>query len=212
MLTALLFGVRLQGSERIHWDMTTLVLQRALRLRLRSGMRVAEIGTGPYALLARIARRLCTCTVDAGDINPTYVQSASQEVAGTASSVSVIESDLFAAFTGQYDLVFSNTLYIPRADGRSREIDRMHPSETDWCGGESGYEFIERLLADARPRLRPQGLLLLGFNAAYLDEQEVRRRCDVFGYEVDMCTRMPLNPSCVLHLTAQQSQQGQNPR
>jgi release factor glutamine methyltransferase len=161
---------------------------------------VLEIGTGPYLLLALWLERHFNCSIDACDINPKYVQLAQSFAATIGSRVNVIQSDMFGDIANRYDVVYSNTLYIPRQAGAERGIDRMHESETDWCGGESGYEFIDRLLSSSAMYLKRNGQVLLGFSALYLGEREVRELCIKHAFRIVHVTRRLLNPSRVYHL------------
>jgi methylase of polypeptide subunit release factors len=200
LLTRALFNVRLHEGERIHWDFTTLVLRRALLRSAMPGMRVLEIGTGPYALLPRFLERHRPCHIEVCDINPDYVEQARRQLATEPSHIHVLQSDLFENITQRYDLVFSNTLYIPREEGTRRGIDSMHERDSDWCGGTTGYEFIDRLLSSAPDHLLHGGQLLLGFNTMYLDADELKRLCERREFHVVQETHMLMNPSRVLHL------------
>jgi methylase of polypeptide subunit release factors len=57
-------------------------------------------------------------------------------------SVTVVQSDLFAALDNTYDLIFFNSVYIPRKIGQTLRIDTLHSYETDRCGGNDGIETI----------------------------------------------------------------------
>ncbi|MBN1448082.1 MAG: hypothetical protein JXA28_09135 [Bacteroidetes bacterium] len=200
VLTWMLFGIRPNDTGRIHWDFTTLVLRRALRESVRPGMHVLEIGTGPYALLPLSIAPRIDCRIDACDINPAYAAHAQNQIPKTVAGIRIFTSDLFTSVERRYDLIFSNTLYIPRDEGRRRGINRMHEKETDWCGGDSGYEFIGRFLEEGTQYLSPGGMILLGFNTVYLEKEIVEQHCRHNGYSITAVTQQLLNPSRVYHL------------
>lgn len=204
ILTWMLFGIHLQDARRIHWDFTTLVLRKALRCSVRQGMHILEVGTGPYALLPRYVLRRTACRIDACDINPDYISHARTQISNTVQGMRIFKSDLFSAVDRRYDIIFSNVLYIPRAEGKRRGIDRMHARETDWCGGARGDEFIARFLAGGKEYLSPEGTLLLGFNTSYLGCETVEQRCREHGYRIAAVTQQTGNPSRVYHLAPEE--------
>ncbi len=194
ILTELLFGVRPHHGERIYWDFTTLVLRSALKRAVRDGMKILEIGAGPYALLALYIEKHFQCKIDGTDINQIYVDEAARDIANRKSKVAIFQSDLFQNIAATYDLIYSNTLYIPRRAGHERGLETLHSTETDWCGGETGYEYIDRLLMEAPSFLTKEGAVLLGFNSFYLDEGKIRVLCIDRAFEIVSETKNKLNP------------------
>ena len=196
LLTRVLFGVKTRGGRRIHWDFTTLVLKRSLRTA-RPGMRVLEVGTGPYGLLAvHLARR--GCHVTACDINSAYVAGARRTANRNRARAEFLRSDLFDRVTGAYDLILFNAVYIPRQTGRALGIAALHDFETDWCGGRDGAETIERFLREAPGHLRDGGCVLLGYNPHYLPTGRLVALCRALGLAWRLCPPVLLNPSRVL--------------
>ena len=156
------------------------------------------MGTGPYAILSiSLAKRL-RCRILACDINPEYVTGSRRTAELNAATVRIINSDLFSSIEDKFDVIFFNSIYIPRQKGRRWGIDLLHDQESDWCGGESGTETIDRFLRDAYLYLKDNGQILLGFNPRYLPASLVVRLCNDYGYEVKATCRAALNPSQVL--------------
>jgi methylase of polypeptide subunit release factors len=201
LLTRALFGVRIEGGPRIHWDWTTLMLRRPLLRHVRPDMRVLEVGTGPYAILPIFLVRRIHARITASDIDTDYVAHARRICARNGAAIDLVAGDLFANCPGPYDLIFFNAVYIPRAVGVGLGIDALHDRETDWCGGEAGTETIERFLRDAADRLAPGGIVLLGTNAAYLPDDRVDAVARAQGYAVRDRYASLLNPSHILILT-----------
>jgi ribosomal protein L3 glutamine methyltransferase len=76
--------------------------------------------------------------------------------------VRLIESDVFDAVPrARYDVIVSNPPYEPtnRVDRLPAEFRREPRLALD--GGADGLEIIRKLLRQARPRLAPQGVLLI---------------------------------------------------
>lgn len=206
LLTRLLFDVSVLGSERIHWDFTTLSLRGCLQRYAHPGHRVLEVGTGPYALLSLFLAKRRGCETAACDINTAYVRSArSSAIRNNVHSLNVFESDLLESVSGRFDLIYFNAVYIPRPVGISLGINHLHSYETDWCGGETGGEVIERFLRQAPACLRPGGIVLLGYNPRYLGTKQVMSLAGESGLRPLDVWKSRIIPSKVLVLTTEQS-------
>lgn len=199
-LTKILFGVTVAGSKRIHWDFTTIALRNVLTRYIHEGDNVLEMGTGPYALLSIYLRKRINCRVTACDINQEYIQNACDTAQQNAVTVEVFQSDLFDHVDRRYKCIFFNAVYIPRSDGIRYGIDRLHDTETDWCGGKEGSEVIRHFLEQAPNHLETEGTVLLGYNPIYLKTGLLRRiieNCQL-GIEKNCSSR--INPSNVVVL------------
>jgi release factor glutamine methyltransferase len=75
--------------------------------------------------------------------------------------VNVIQSDLFSNIKDKYDIIFFNSVYIPRSIGEKLGVDIINDYKSDWCGGEDGTEVITRFLATAGRFLTNNGEILL---------------------------------------------------
>lgn len=198
LVTRMLFGVKVLGSKRIHWDFTTLALKKAINRHIEDGMRVLEMGTGPHAILSVYMAKKYRCEIVACDINPEYVRSAIETAKLNDVSIEVVESDYFANITGEFDVIIWNAVYIPYKVGIKSGIDNLCDYETDWCGGETGLESIEKFLQTAPDCLKVSGDILLGFNNFYLKENLVLQRCKDLGFLVIRISKGVFNPSRVV--------------
>jgi methylase of polypeptide subunit release factors len=198
--TWLLFRVHVKDEGRIHWDFTTLALKKSLSHEPQSHQAILEIGTGPYALLAIDCARRSSGNITASDVRSSYCESARRTAALNSARLKIIQSDLFDKLSGVYDLILFNAVYIPRALGFRLQIARFHASESDWCGGDEGWEMIDRFLAQAREHLTPAGKILLGFNPLYLPKPIVEQRCRQNGYKIINQFVPRFNPSIALIL------------
>jgi len=196
-ITKILFGVKIGGGQRIHWDFTTLALKKCLLKQVQPGNDVLEVGTGPYAILSILVAKRLECNILACDINEMYVAKARKTVELNGVRVEVVRSDLFSGISEKFDIIFFNSVYIPRAIGPRIGVDRWHEVDTDWCGGDIGTEVIERFLKDAPPHLKENGKILLGYNPKYLVEELVVSLCKEYNYQITKRYFSACNPSLV---------------
>lgn len=197
-ISKLLFGVNIIHENRIHWDFTTLALKNRLLKDIMPGQKVLEIGTGPHAILSIFLAKHIKCDITATDVNNVYVTSA-QETAriNGITTINIVQSDLFENIENKFDIIFWNSVYIPKSTGLNLGIDLIHENETDWCGGDNGIEKIRTLLESARYHLNKDGKVLLGFNKMYLGEKPIADLCKSYGYKIDNIYKRFLNPSLV---------------
>ncbi len=175
-LVRLFFGLRVprENDSIFLYDVTTLCFARALRrLAVRPG-RVLDMGTGEGAILAQLARRRFGAEVEALELKERGVWLSELCCRLNGSQVRVIQSDLFAAASGRYDLMTFNAPYVPERFERItlrrlqgvRDIERRYDRGTDV--GPDGARVVARFLQEAPSFLADQGRILLGFNARLL--------------------------------------------
>jgi release factor glutamine methyltransferase len=150
-------GLRLHVPEQVFPPTPTSdLLGREVVARVRPRDRVLDMGcgAGANAILAAQA----TAEVDAVDVNPSAVAAtaANAERNGVAASVRCIESDVFSAVDGEYDVIVIDPpfrWFTPR--------DPLEQAITD-----ENYEALGRFFADASRHLRPNGYVLLFFGTS----------------------------------------------
>ena len=196
-ITRILFGARVLPSSRIHWDFTTLALKKPLIKFARPGQKVLEIGTGPYALLSIFLYKRVPCQITATDINEDYIRQAAINAEYNKTKLKLIRGDLFENISGKYDLIFWNSVYIPKNMGIKLGISSLYKTETDWCGGSSGSEMIEKFLLDAKEYLKDDGRILLGFSQFYLDRKVIIDICYNHTLILKEILSKPFNPSMI---------------
>lgn len=76
-------------------------------------------------------------------------------------AINFVESDLFAEITGVFDLITANPPYLS-AEDLAEFVDGTLEFEprNALFGGESGFEFTERLINEAKEHLKPGGFLV----------------------------------------------------
>lgn len=175
-LVKLFFGVRVpaENDSIFLYDVTTLCFARSLRKLARRPQRVLDMGTGEVALLAQLAWRRFGAEVEALEIKERGVRLSELCCQLNGSCVRVMQSDLFAAASGRYDLMTFNAPYVPERFERVTlrrlrgvpDIERRYDRGTDV--GPDGAKVVTRFLQHAPDFLADEGRILLGFNARLL--------------------------------------------
>jgi release factor glutamine methyltransferase len=137
--------------------------------------RVLDVGTGSGAIAVTL--RLETgCEVWASDISVKALGVARENARKNGAEVGFVAGDLLEPFADRsFDLVVSNPPYVPLKDreGLQREVKDHEPPEALFAGcdsaGREGMAFYERLIADARRVLRPEGRLVLELGYSSLE-------------------------------------------
>ncbi len=162
------------GGEKFYVDERVLIPRSyfveiipTLDALLPAGVKVrraADVGTGSGCLAILLARQFPAATVDAVDVSADALAVARINIRAhrLARRVRPRRGDVFAGVpAARYDLILSNPPYEPSAlcDRLPAEFKREPRLALD--GGRDGLDIIRRLLAQARARLAPQGLLLI---------------------------------------------------
>ncbi len=122
----------------------------------------ADVGTGSGVLAVTLAAEVTDLHVTATDISPAALAVArlNAQRHRVAERIVFLETDLLSATRGPFDLIVANLPYIPSATLATLPAARYEPRQA-FDGGEDGLMLIRRLLAQAKMRLSPAGLLLL---------------------------------------------------
>lgn len=166
------------------WDWTTIQLRRAMARRVASGASLLDMGTGPVAVLGIWASRERGCAVLAVDHVAEVVKGAGSAVRLAGAPVKVLESSLFQAVDGLFDVIVFNAPYIDEKSGVRLGLLDSDLARKRWGGGEDGLETVERFLADAHRHLAAGGEILLGVNLFYVLDSMVRERIEVKGWRL----------------------------
>jgi release factor glutamine methyltransferase len=131
----------------------TFLMADMLEKENLQGKHVLEMGCGSGYLTEIAARK--GAYVTAIDINPEAVKVTADLLASKGLKARVIISNLFQNVSGRFGLIFFNPPYLPE----NKEESRF--SSTQWSGGASGRETIERFIDKACDFLLPNGKVLL---------------------------------------------------
>ena len=119
---------------------------------------------GCGAIAIALAANLSGARVTATDISPAALKLASENVSrhGVEDRVTLLEGDLLQDVSGPIDILVSNPPYIPSEHLAAipREI-RDHEPRVALDGGENGMVLIERLICQAKEKLRPGGAMFV---------------------------------------------------
>ena len=125
---------------------------------------ILDIGTGSGAIAIALAKHLPDAEVTAIDISPEALAIArhNTETHHVADRIHFLQSDLLSAITGTFDAIVSNPPYIPTADRETLHPQvREHEPPTALFAGPHGLDIYRRLIPQAYPALKPNGLLAL---------------------------------------------------
>jgi release factor glutamine methyltransferase len=206
LIARTLFGINVRSASGTPlWDYTTLVMRKAVRRHLRSGMCVWDVGCGPAAIMAMFVSRLAPdVEIVASDREAACIPLAQEVVRRSAVDITVIQSDLGAQVRGEFDLIMFNPPYLPLANvdlmpEYRLKADPLRPVfEQRFGGGDDGHEVIARFLAEAPDKLTDNGRVLLGINRMYVSSERVHALAEERGLELLDSYSAWLNPSTVL--------------
>ncbi len=184
-----------------------LALEFAARPTCRvEDLNIAEVGVGCGAIAIALAVNLSGARVVATDISPAALKLASENVSrhGVEDRVTLLEGDLLAPVSGPIDILVSNPPYIPSAHlaALPREI-RDHEPRVALDGGEDGITVIERLIRQAKYKLRPGGamfveigwdlgILVLARSLEFWPESDASISPDLAGLDRVLTLRSPI--------------------
>ncbi|MDR2418416.1 MAG: peptide chain release factor N(5)-glutamine methyltransferase [Treponema sp.] len=145
---------------------------------------ILDLCTGSGAVAIALKHERPTARIVASDISPAALVVARQNAArllGDAEAIHLIESDLFNKINGQFDLITANPPYVPSAliAGLAPEVRGEPLLALD--GGNDGLDLIRRIVSDAKPRLKPGGVLLMEADPDEMDA--ITRLLLAEGYE-----------------------------
>jgi release factor glutamine methyltransferase len=131
---------------------TELLVEVALRLP--SGSRVLEVGTGSGAVALALKEERPDLCVSASDISEDALSLARSNGERLGLDVRWLRADLLAGVPDEFDVVLSNPPYVPDGDRATLapEILRHEPSSALF-GGPDGLEVIRRLTSQVGKRM-----------------------------------------------------------
>lgn len=140
-------------------EVLAAALPRGTRVR-----RVVDVCTGSGCLAILLAHGFPSARVDACDLSAAALDVARINVAAHAlgDRLRLFQSDVFDAVPPvRYDLILSNPPYEPSAhvDGQAPEFAAEPRMAHD--GGRDGLIIIRKIVAQARTRLQPHGILVI---------------------------------------------------
>lgn len=142
--------------------------------------RILEIGTGSGCIAVACALAFPEALVDATDIDAGALALARRNVERHAlgERVALQRADVYEGLPAgrRYDLIVSNPPYVDAAGMAALPPEYRHEPAHALAAGPDGLEVVERILAGARERLLPEGLLVVevGRGGAELERRHPR--------------------------------------
>ena len=143
--------------------------------------RVLDLCTGNGSLAVIAAMAYPEIEVDAADISTDALALARTNVArhGLESRIRVVESDLFAALPGRYDLILCNPPYVNDESMRTLPAEYQAEPKLALGGGRDGMDLIRRILAEAADHMTDDAVLVLevGHERSHFEAAFARLEC-----------------------------------
>lgn len=199
VLTRMFFGVRFPPRTRTDaslWDLTTLAFRRPLKEVVANEQEILEMGTGPLALLSiYLCKHRRITRVTSVDIEPENLSSAAEAARLNGVELQLVQSDLFSALRGRWDIVFFNPPYVPTHHLLYPPTGKKRPLASD--GGEEGVDVIARFLDQVRRHTDENSRILVGINTIFVSEETLERMGERFGFVISRKFDPTLWPSKV---------------
>lgn len=125
--------------------------------------RALDLCTGSGCLAVLLALAFPKSKVDAADVSAGALAVARKNVARyeLGDRIELVRSDLFAALgRRKYDLIVSNPPYVTARSMMKLPKEYRHEPALALAAGADGLDLVRRILADAKARLNPGGLLV----------------------------------------------------
>ncbi len=132
---------------------TEILVECALK-ELHDGMRVLDMCTGSGCILLSLLKYSNDCEGVGADISERALKIASENAKDLGIEATFVQSDLFAAVVGRFDILVSNPPYISTC-----EIEELEPEVRDHDpfialnGHENGLYFYERIIKECSGHL-----------------------------------------------------------
>lgn len=160
---------------------TEILVEEALARAPRNGS-VVDIGSGSGCIAITLERERPDLRVLSVDRSVDALAVATRNAARLQSRARFAASDLLTSVRGEFDLIVSNPPYVPLDEYESLQTEvRVHEPRMALTPGPRGTEIIERILEQARPRIRASILMEVGYG----QEAAVRELAAAAKYHVD---------------------------
>ncbi|MEX0963416.1 MAG: 50S ribosomal protein L3 N(5)-glutamine methyltransferase [Pseudohongiellaceae bacterium] len=141
----------------------------------RPATKVLDLCAGGGCIGIAIALRWPNCRVDLADLSAAALDLAQQNIArhGLGDRVRVIESDLFSAIDGSYDLIVSNPPYVAEAEYSALPAEFSHEPSLGLLSADEGLQIPLKILRDSVDHLCEAGMLVMevGYSHSQLSER-----------------------------------------
>jgi release factor glutamine methyltransferase len=139
-------------------------LVELLKSQIRnSKSRILDVGTGSGVIALSLTMRFPEAEVLAVDISDDALALARENAASlnVPDRVRLVKSNLLENVEGTFDLIVANLPYISTQERHALSREVLHDPEIALFASERGDELIRKIIAQAPPHLRPDGMLAL---------------------------------------------------
>lgn len=164
---------------------TEILVEEVLK-NTHDGMQILDMCTGSGCILVSLLYYSNFCEGLGVDISPQALEVAEENAKNLLAdkegvSVRFVQSDLFEAVDGRFDIIVSNPPYI-----RSDVVETLMPEVRDYeprialDGKEDGLDFYRRILSDCTKVLKKGGMLF--FEIGYDQAEAVKGMMEQSGF------------------------------
>jgi ribosomal protein L3 glutamine methyltransferase len=125
---------------------------------------VLELCTGSGCLAIMLADAFPNAQIDALDLSTDALEVAKKNVANyeLQDRITLYHSDLYDKLpTKKYDLIVTNPPYVNSASMAKLPAEYKAEPQMALAGGDDGMDLVRRIVAGAKERLTPQGVLVI---------------------------------------------------
>ncbi len=169
-----------------------------------AGVRVLDVGTGSGVIGLSLAIALARSKpqVILGDVSRDALTLAKENADRLAEALNqaelrFVESDLFSAIEGQFDLITANLPYVSEADMATLSREVGNDPHLALQGGRTGTEIMETFLGQVGPHLANSGLFAMEFGMDQEDALEAAARSNGFT-KIDVVKDLESRPRFLL--------------
>lgn len=193
-----------KARGKFYWDLTTIILKRALLANVSDSQRVLEIGTGEFGILAVFLAKKRKIDLTAVEIVPEFINTSREIAENNHVHIRLILSDMFERVDGLFDVVYWNLPYVPTAFGTKfyKIEDRNSAIGLEgWHGGSSGLELFEQFLENAPRVLNDTGKIIAGLNTYFVAQAQILEIIRRHGLALHSVCASPFSPSKAFVIT-----------
>ncbi len=185
-------------GEKSFWDLDLMVNEHTLIPRPETELLVElalascrgewrspsclDLGTGSGAIALAIAKEKPDWKISAVDFSYAALEVAKINAEkNNIHNVDFFQSDWFSEVRGKFDIIVSNPPYLDGSDPYLLTEEIRHEPRSALVADKNGLADIEKIMADARHYLKPEGMLL--FEHGCEQGGAVRELFSLYGYK-----------------------------